>query len=266
MRLLVQIAYKGTRYRGWQRQASTALTIQQVIEESLSKVLKFNCIVSGCGRTDAEVHASNFYFHFDLKESPKFDLCERMNRVLPTDIRFIKVFEVDHYTNARFSATSRVYNYFFHHQPNPYLADLSTFLLERMDINLICQAAQFVSTQSDFRYFCRQPEKHRTTICHVNYIRIYSDDSQNYFRVEISANRFLRGMIRIIMARLFELGKGNLTLDDFKKLFDGTLSVNFKPAYPQGLFLTQVDYDVIQNNRREDLIFPHNRSWNLIFG
>ena len=263
MRLFVQIAYKGTNYQGWQRQRETSNTVQQVIEDSLIRVLKCQCYVSGCGRTDSGVHASSFFFHIDLKEAPGFDLCERMNRVLPKDIVFVRSFEVDPKMNARFMATSRVYNYYFHLNHNPFEDDMSTYVDFPIDASKISQALKILEQRSDFKYLCKQPDKHKTTICHINYIKLFTNKELSHFRLEFSANRFLKNMIRMIVARLFEISKGKLSLLEFEKLLDGEQTLIVKPAYPQGLFLTQVNYDFFDSKHFQNSILPHPREWIL---
>ncbi|MBT8232113.1 MAG: tRNA pseudouridine(38-40) synthase TruA [Saprospiraceae bacterium] len=248
MKVFVLISYKGSRYHGWQRQTNTANTVQQIVEEQLTKVLKYKCIISGCGRTDAGVHASQFYFHFDLRSELDFDLCFRMNLALPDDIVFLKLFEVGETNNARFDAIQRIYNYHFHCSPNPFISDISFYQSRELDFSRMLKCLKIIEGQRDFKNFCKQPDKHKTTICHITSVKLFKSENGSRYRFEISANRFLRGMIRIIVSRLFAVGEGRLSIEAFEKSFIEHLPINIKTAYPQGLFLSKVQYPFISED------------------
>ncbi len=262
MRIFVHLSYKGTSYRGWQRQAaSIPLTVQQIVEEALVIMLKYDCYISGCGRTDAGVHASTFYFSLDLKKSLDFDFCERLNRVLPNDIVAIKQYEVEDSQNTRFDAYERIYNYYFHLNSNPFDAEISTFIDCKLDIDIMIAAAAILSKMKDFKFLCKQPEKHRTTTCSINYIRFYTNKARTHYRVEISADRFLRGMIRIMMSRLFMIGNGKISLHEFELWINGQFDTHSKPAYPQGLFLTDVKYEFLDSGITVIQNMPNQKAW-----
>jgi tRNA pseudouridine38-40 synthase len=241
-RFFVEIAYKGTAYHGWQRQPNVP-SVQQTLEETLSKALHQNTVCIGCGRTDTMVHASQYYFHFDYDQAFGFDLKHRLNKMLPDDISILSVNKVEGKPHAQFTALARTYNYFIHTHKNPYLADISSLYSNRFDTKLMAHAVELISTQTDFINFCRSPSKNSSTQCQISSARLYTNRQAGIIKIEITANRFLQGMIRIIVQRIIDVGSGELPINQFEQI----LTNRIKPkkviaAYPQGLHLTRVDY------------------------
>jgi len=155
MRFFLELQYKGTKYRGWQRQAKVH-TVQEEVEDALSKIFKRKVTCHCCGRTDAGVHASQFFAHCYLEEPPKFNLTERMNFTLSKDIRIIRTFPVNK-MNAQLSALSRTYIYKMHGKDSPFLAEISTrYPIKDLDVSLLKKVGSLVKTGEDFRAFCKQ--------------------------------------------------------------------------------------------------------------
>lgn len=242
MRYFFHIGYKGTAYKGWQRQ-NNVKGIQELVEDCLSKLTKekVNCI--GCGRTDAGVHASQYFFHINTTKVWHTSMLFPLNKMLPTDISVYDVFEVDPNDHCQFSALSRTYNYFIHTQRIPFLNDISSYYNCKPDANLISKAASILLKYTDFRAFCKSPDRHNHTLCTIFSIQFFTTKDQTKFRLQISANRFLKGMIRIIVHELIEVGLGLKSIQDFEKMLREKTAPKFlKSAYPQGLYLSQINY------------------------
>ncbi len=242
MRYFFHIAFDGTHYAGWQKLPGLT-SIQQTIETTLAEILKTAIPIVGCGRTDAKVHASQFFFHADMEMELDFDLTYRMNKRLPHDITIIDIVKMDALPHARFDATERQYRYFFHNFLSPHLVNSSSLHLNNLSLPPICSAIQLLPQYNDYRSFCKSPNKNKHTICNITSARLLSNEAKNQFCFEITSNRFLYGMIRAIMHNLFEVGEGSITIAAFKNLLENPLpTYNIKLAPPQGLYLTKVTY------------------------
>ena len=245
MRYFVHIGFDGFNYRGWQKLPQTkGRNVQEIIEVTLSKVLKTNLTIVGCGRTDAQVHAGQFFFHVDIKANWAFDLKSRLNMNLPKEIAVFDILQVDDSSHARFSAIERTYNYFIHTVKDPFLANISAYYSkEDFDIDLMKKAASLLTNYEDYRALSKNIPFGRSTICKVTAANLYADENGGWFRFEICANRFLNGMIRIIVQKLLLIGRHSLSLSEFENY----LASQKKPpinrlAFPQGLHLTKVTY------------------------
>lgn len=244
MRYFFEISYLGTKFSGWQRQKD-AYSIQEEIETALSSTLKEKTGVIGCGRTDAGVHAKQFFFHLDMKEFPKYDLKWRLNKMLSDNISIIDIKPVSQSLHARFGALSRTYEYHMHFYKDPIKAQTSSLIEDfEFDIDLLNSAVSIIANESDFKYFCRQPDKHNTTICNIYGAEFYRPNNDNIDLVfKIKANRFLKSMVRIVVQRLLNVGSKKLTLEQLKSQFDFTQpKLEIKQAPPQGLYLAKVEY------------------------
>ena len=246
-RYFFHIAYKGTNYRGWQKQSGVN-TVQQVIEDRMQSVFKRKVHCLGCGRTDAEVHASQYFFHADLKESIQDNFLQVFNKILPADIVLYDLIPVTGTPHAQFSATERTYDYFFHTQPNPFLADLSSFYeFDHLDLVEMNRAAKILYNYKDYRAFCKTPDRHDSTLVIVKDVKLFKNKDRNEFRFQITADKFLKNMIRIIVYNLMEVGIGKLTVDEFESfLKHNNPPKYFNLAYPQGLYLSKIKYSFIE--------------------
>jgi tRNA pseudouridine38-40 synthase len=255
LRYFFHIAFNGTQYRGWQRQ-SNANTIQQEIETSLGKILKKEVNVSGCGRTDAHVHASQFFFHLNVTQPWDFDMQFRLNKMLPSDIAVFDIIEVGDHQHAQFDTRQRTYDYFIHHYKDPFLDQFSAWYpKEKLKLNEMKKALAILLKYQDYRAFCKSPDLYEHTICKVTTANLYLNEQENRIRFEISADRFLWRMVRLLAGNLLQIGKGEMSVDEFENLFiTRTTPKIWNPAYPQGLFLSKVTYPYLDLPMRASLI------------
>jgi tRNA pseudouridine38-40 synthase len=247
------IAYKGTNYRGWQRQLNLT-SVQEVIETTLSSILKTPITIVGCGRTDAQVHASQFFFHLEAEKEWDFDLLYRVNKLLPPDIAVYEIIPVSENQHARFDAIQRTYDYFIHTSKNPFLTESSSLYEEKeLDIEAMKAATAIFVRQKDFRAFCKRPDKYKHTICNITSAQLFSSENGEKFRFQISADRFLSSMVRMLMSTLLQIGKSRLSLGELENCFATHSHPEFiTPAYPQGLYLSKVTYRYLDIPARTD--------------
>lgn len=255
MRYFFHIAYLGTHYSGWQKHPD-GISIQQVLEEALSKIFKKTLWVVGCGRTDAHVHASQFFFHLDVAETWDYDLLFRLNKLLPDDIAVFEIIPMEKSAHARFDATERSYDYFIHTYKDPYLNSISSYYpIKKWDIGNMQRVAKLLLNYTDYRAFCKMPDRNTHTICNISEANIFVNTTGDRLRFRISANRFLGKMVRIITGKLIGIGTGNLSADEFEAaLIDPQLVQPLKPAHPQGLFLSKVTYPYLNIPPRTDFV------------
>lgn len=243
----LHLAYKGTHYQGWQRQTNS-LGIQEVIETNLSKMFKQKITLHACGRTDAGVHASQFFCHAVIEKQWDFDAVFRINKMLPDAIRVFEFIPVKTTANAQLDVLSRTYDYYIHWSNNPFLAELSTYYaMKNPAIAEMQAAAQLLTTYTDFKSFCKQPELYPHTNCQIFHAELTVDATQTRLRFRISANRFLRAMIRMLVGNLIKIGRRELTVVEFEnKLKTPELTDEPIFAYPQGLYLSKVNYPYLE--------------------
>ncbi|MES3018807.1 MAG: tRNA pseudouridine synthase A [Bacteroidota bacterium] len=243
MRYFVHIAYKGTRYFGWQNQPDK-ISVQEVLETTLSKILKHPVIIYGCGRTDSGVHASQYFFHIDIEVDWNFDLFFRWNRILPDDIAIFDILPVDGKPHARFDAVLRTYDYFFHTYKDPFLSEGSAlYLLPDLNLSEMKKAVDLLPKYNDYSAYCKSPDKNEHNICEVSAAGLFTNSNGNRIRFQISSNRFLGRMIRILSRKLIEIGSGTMSVDEFEShLISKKTPPLILPAHPQGLYLSKVTY------------------------
>lgn len=241
-RYFIQIAYRGTAYHGWQSQPN-APSVQETIEGCFSKLFGNQAIsIVGCGRTDAGVHAKSYFFHVDLPhEWEESQLCFKLNRMLPADVSAFAAWKVSSDLHARFDAEKRTYRYFIHQQKDPFQQDQSWYFPQRLDFVAMNAAAQRLLGTKDFGSFSKLHTDVKTNICTVFHAEWIRSEDQWYF--EISANRFLRNMVRAIVGTLMEVGLGKIQVEDIDQIIDakdrGEAAVSV-PAH--GLFLWDILY------------------------
>ncbi|WP_346863210.1 tRNA pseudouridine(38-40) synthase TruA [uncultured Draconibacterium sp.] len=241
-RYFLQLSYKGTNYHGWQIQPN-AISVQEVMEDALSKILREKIAVVGAGRTDTGVHASYFILHFEAENKipENLDLVYKLNSFLPSDISVQKVWPVNQELHARFSATSRTYHYFISRQKNPFTTEISYTYLKPLDIDKMNEAAQLLFNYEDFTSFSRLHTDVKTNNCKIMQAEWRFEENQLVF--VIKADRFLRNMVRAIVGTLLEVGKGKLSINEFCQIIenkDRGLAGASAPA--QGLFLVDIGY------------------------
>ena len=242
-RYFFHIAYKGTNYRGWQKQSKVS-TVQQIIEERMQSIFKRKVTCLGCGRTDAEVHASQYFFHANFKNSITKNNVVLLNKILPKDIVVFDIIPVEGNPHAQYSAEARTYDYFFHTSKNPFIADLSSYYeIKQLNLAEMNEAAKVLLKYTDYRAFCKTPDRHDSTLVNVKNVRLFCNSERTRFRFQITADKFLKNMIRIIVYNIIQVGIGKLSVKEFESFLTHNTSPRyFNLAYPQGLYLTKIKY------------------------
>ena len=242
MRYFIELSYNGKNYHGWQIQPNE-ISIQETIEKAMSVLLKEDLSVVGCGRTDTGVHASQFFLHFDCqspidKEKLKF----RLNSFLPEDIAIFQIIGVDNDAHARFQAKSRSYQYKISLEKDVFQKDLRLEISHSaLDVDMMNKAAIMLMDYTDFKCFSRSKTDVKTYECSVT--EAYWEAQENQLIFNISANRFLRNMVRAIVGTLLEVGKGRMSLEGFKNVIESRdRKMAGASVKAKGLFLTAVVY------------------------
>lgn len=251
MRYFVEIAYDGTLFSGWQVQPSKQ-TVQGEINSILSTILQDAIHVVGCGRTDAGVHASQFYFHFDTVKILPENILYKLNSMLPSSIVAYQIFSVENELHSRFSATKRSYVYHTHFSKNPFQNQFSYYCYyKNLDRHAMQTVVDLLKQTTDFAPLSKFNEDNENTLCTIYSAELLFVEEENRMELHITANRFLHNMIRRIMGLLLSVGRGKLSLTEVKDVLGntGTFSLNFV-APPQGLFLNGVEY--AQLNERQN--------------
>lgn len=250
MRYFLRLSYDGTDFRGWQRQDGV-ISVQQTLEEALQKVLKEPITLVGCGRTDAGVHANNYYAHLEINTELTVRLLRNLNYALPESIAVHEYLEAAPNWHARFAAYERKYIYRLHTSKDPFLARFSTYFSgdpTALDWSAMEAVTAVIAGTTEFRSLCKAPDRHKTTNCQVSSVKLLRPGSDR-FEFHLSANRFLRGMIRIIVAQLLDVGQGKLSVDTFEQRLVAQERVPyFHLAPPQGLCLAAIRYPFIEDN------------------
>lgn len=247
-RYFISISYDGTAYHGWQVQPN-GHSVQAELQRCLSTLLREEIAVTGAGRTDAGVHARCMVAHFDIEQPiDEGQLTYKLNRILPRDISVLKVWEVANDLHARFSAVSRTYHYYIHTQKDPFLRSYSCELHYSLDFAKMNEAAACLLQYEDFGAFCKSHADVKTTLCQVTQARWVQQSSYSWY-FEISANRFLRNMVRAVVGTLIDVGRGRLTVEDFCKVVEGKKRTDAGESMPaHALFLEDVSYGAIHND------------------
>jgi tRNA pseudouridine38-40 synthase len=250
MRYFITFSYDGTRYHGWQIQPNGD-SVQERLQQALSTLLRVEISVTGAGRTDAGVHARMMVAHFDLPSNAKFDgtvgidggqLAYKLNRLLPYDIAVQKVERVDDEMHARFSAKRRTYHYYIHTVKDPFCKAYSCELHYPLDFGMMNRAAAMLLEYEDFGAFCKAHADVKTTLCHVTAAEWHQTSDKTWY-FEITANRFLRNMVRAVVGTLIDVGRGRLSLEDFRKVVEGKKRTEAGESMPaNALFLEKIEY------------------------
>ena len=242
MRFFITLSYDGTRFHGWQIQPN-GISVQGELQRGLSLLLRQEIIVTGAGRTDAGVHASMMVAHFDyVGELDCRQLAYKLNKLLPQDIAVQKVEQVSDDLHARFSATSRTYYYHIHTEKSPFERHYSCELHYPLDFDKMNEAARILMEYEDFGAFCKSHADVKTTLCHVTKAEWHQTSSFTWY-FEITANRFLRNMVRAVVGTLIEVGRGRMTFDDFRTVIEGKRRTEAGESMPgNALFLVNITY------------------------
>jgi len=243
MRYFAEISFDGTNYVGWQHQ-SNGRSVQSTIEEILSKVLQTGIDVVGCGRTDAGVHASQFIIHFDTEEESLDDhFAVKLNRMLPADIAVRSIRKVDGDAHARHSALTRSYRYVLITQKDPFRRQTAWLypFAKILDSELMQNISNKLMAYEEFKPFCKTGSDTPHYKCVLSQAEWTFTEQQIFF--DITANRFLRGMVRLIVGTMLMVGRGKLNADEVLDAMNNQqpLPVS-ESAPPHALFLSRVTY------------------------
>lgn len=241
MRYFIEIAYNGKNYFGWQRQPKQ-MSVQQVIEESLSTLLREDIKITGAGRTDAGVHAKQLFAHFDFEAiNDTKALVFRINSFLPKDISVVNIFQVKDNAHARFDAVAREYEYVISLRKDPFSQDFAYQLNKIPDVDLMNKTSELLFNHIDFQCFSRSKTDVKTYNCVISKARWELIDNKLTFT--ISADRFLRNMVRAIVGTLLDVGFGKTTAEDFQAILNSKNRSKAGASAPaHGLYLTKVKY------------------------
>jgi tRNA pseudouridine38-40 synthase len=241
-RYFIELAYNGSSFHGWQIQPN-AISVQEVMNDALNKVLRKDINVVGCGRTDTGVHASYFVAHFDADEAvaDTEHLVYKLNRIVGNDVVVYSVQEVDKETHSRFHATARTYHYYLRTEKNPFVKDFSFRPFYQVNVDEMNEAAKVLFDYVDFTSFSKLHTETKTNNCKILHAQWVINEDGAVFVVK--ADRFLRNMVRAIVGTLLEVGRGKITIEQFRKVIENKDRGEAGTSVPgQALFLVDVDY------------------------
>ncbi|MDB5132298.1 MAG: tRNA pseudouridine(38-40) synthase TruA [Mucilaginibacter sp.] len=248
-RHFIELSYDGTNYHGWQIQPN-ATSVQEVLNKGLSVILRKPIETTGCGRTDTGVHAKEFFAHFDVEKfmdhrpwtmNEKDNIVKSVNAILPKDIAVKRIFPVDENAHARFDATLRSYEYHIHFNKDPFKTGYSWEMRDRPDIGLMNKAAAIIMEYTDFSCFSKSNTQVKTNICKISKAEWIAGDNGIVFH--ISADRFLRNMVRAIVGTLIMVGKQETNPEDVRAIIKSKNRSKAGTSVPAcGLYLAEVRY------------------------
>ncbi len=241
MRYFFEISYNGTHYNGWQSQLN-ATGVQTVVEEVMTKLFREKIEITGSGRTDTGVHCEQQFFHCDIEKTfDEAQFIQKLNSFLPKDIAIHTIRKVKPTASARYDAIERSYRYEIARTKNPFLEGLAWHFFKDIDIQTMNQAAALLTGEHDFECFSKVKTDVNHFRCDIKKAEWKSEGNRLYFY--ISANRFLRGMVRAVVGTLLDVGTGKTSIKDFQQIIksrDRKKAGANVPAY--GLYLMKVKY------------------------
>jgi tRNA pseudouridine38-40 synthase len=243
-RYFLRINFNGTEFHGWQSQIN-AHSVQAEVMGAMQKVLKDKLIsILGCGRTDAGVHATEFYLHFDhASENLETDdqVFFKLNRCFPHSIGLLGIKKVNDRAHARYDATSRTYEYHMHFEKNPFLVNRSWYSWVPLDVDKMNECAKEIIQTADFAAFQKSGAGSKTSLCTVT--KSVWEKTDNGIRYTVTANRFLRNMVRALVGTFVEVGKGKMSKHEFLSVFHSKDRRQAGESVPAGgLYLVKVEY------------------------
>lgn len=240
MRYFIRLSYNGKNYKGWQRQPK-APSVQEEVENALSLLLRTEIAIVGAGRTDTGVHARDYFAHFDLDTPLPKNLVNKLNSFLPKEIAIKDIFPVKDDAHARFDAISRTYQYFISLEKDPFLYEQHYYVYQSLDLIQMNKACEILLRHTDFQCFSKVNTDVKTYICHLTEAYWRQEGGLLIFR--ITADRFLRNMVRAIVGTLLEVGTGKMTLEGFEQVLLSKNRSNAGYSVPgHALFLEEVLY------------------------
>lgn len=251
-RYFIELAYDGTAYHGWQVQQN-AHSVQAALNKALATILRQPIETTGCGRTDTGVHAREFFAHFDAPQPPEGGVSalestpfigRGLNAILPPDIAIKNILPVHEDAHARFDATLRSYQYHIHFNKDPFLRGYSWQVRDVPDLELMNQAAAMIMDYIDFSCFSKSNTQVKTNNCKISRAEWVQTEQGMVFH--ISADRFLRNMVRAIVGTLMMVGKGEIPPEAVREIIESKNRSNAGMSVPAcGLYLTEVKYDYL---------------------
>ena len=236
----LELSYMGTRYNGFQVQPNVP-TVQGELEKALKTLLKEEIDLSTSSRTDAGVHACQNFFHFESGLEITQKNIYNLNAILPRDIAVINIYKMHPEAHSRFDALGRKYKYYIYNYKDPFMWDRGWYYPFKLDIDLLNQAAAVVMGYEDFTSFSKRNTQVHTFICHIKEARWQMEGNTLIFTVE--ANRFLRGMVRALVATMLKVSRGAVTMEQFKAIIEAKDCAKADFSAPaKGLFLQEVSY------------------------
>jgi len=241
-RYFITLSYDGTAYHGWQIQPN-GNSVQAELQRALGTILREEIQITGAGRTDTGVHARTMVAHFDIDRQLDCEqLVYRVNRVLPRDIAVRKAEPVSQDMHARFSAKSRTYHYYVHTERDPFMRHYSHETHYQLDFGMMNEAAAVLKEYSDFGAFCKSGTDVKTTLCDVTEAKWVKTGKYTWY-FEITANRFLRNMVRAVVGTLIEVGRHRCSIDEFRNIIKGKKRTEAGESMPgNALFLEDIKY------------------------
>ena len=243
MRYFIHLAYRGAKFHGWQSQPN-AISVQSVIEEALTKVMREPIKIVGAGRTDAGVNAHSMVAHFDASQpiANVEGLVRGLNSLIGQDIAIYSITPVHDDAHARFDATARTYHYYAHSSKSPFCYELSWQAPASLDYEKMNEAAKILLEIDDFTSFAKLHADNKTNICRVTEARWESLGDGRWVFI-ITADRFLRNMVRAVVGTLVDVGRGKISIDDFRRIIDEKNRCSAGTSMPgHALFLWDVKY------------------------
>ncbi|SFW67100.1 tRNA pseudouridine38-40 synthase [Sinomicrobium oceani] len=245
LRYFIELSYHGKRYHGWQRQPN-AITVQESLERAFSMVLRTPIHITGAGRTDTGVHAKQMYAHFDSDSTiDRENLIYRLNAFLPEDIAVYRIIPVAEDAHARFDATSRTYEYWINPVKNPFLEGLSYYNRNPLNVEKMNEVAQLLLGYQDFQCFSKSKTDVKTYFCDIkNAVWERCGDKLVF---TITADRFLRNMVRAIVGTLLDAGQEKSSEENVKNILKSKNRSKAGVSVPaHGLYLTRIEYPYIK--------------------
>ncbi len=244
MRYFIKLAYNGTHYHGWQYQPN-ASSVQETLNKAISVILNTDINLMGAGRTDTGVHAKEMFAHFDFEKPINISsIVHKLNSYLPKDIVIYDIIPVQDEAHARFDAVKRTYEYHINTFKDAFLQDGSWYFHQKLDLDLMNQASKLLFDHIDFQCFSKVNTDVNTFDCTI--LEAHWKQENNQIVFTISANRFLRNMVRAIVGTLVNVGLQKISLDDFNEIIKSKNREKAGFSVPaHGLYLTKIEYDYL---------------------
>ncbi len=240
MRYKIALSYFGEDFHGWQRQPN-ATSVQQTIEDAFAVIFKDSFNLVGCGRTDTGVHARNFIAHFDSENTYNSNIINKLNSYLPDSIAIHDINKTTNNFHARFDAKSRTYEYNINTLKNPFATRYSWYIPQAINVDKMNDIAQTLQEYTDFTSFSKLHTDVKTNNCSIK--QAFFREENNLLIFKITADRFLRNMVRAIVGTLILAGKNKIDKNDFKNIIEAKNRNKAGQSAPaKGLFLDNIEY------------------------